>query len=66
MEYGDARLISKPISDGGDVNAVAFSPGGTLLATGDDDQTAGLRSTKSYRRVGASLAIGSGAGITWS
>ncbi len=60
------RLIGKPISNGGDVNAVAFSRDGALLATGEDNQTAVLRSAKSYQRVGASLAIGSGAGVTWS
>ena len=60
------RLIGEPISDGGDVNAVAFSPDGTLLATGEDGQTAVLRNAKTYRQVGASLAIGSGSGITWS
>jgi WD40 repeat protein len=60
------RQIRKPISDGGDVYAVAFSPDGTHLVTGEDGQAAVLWSAPTYRQVGASLKIGSGSGITWS
>lgn len=56
------RQIGKPVSTDAGVEAVAFSPDGTMFATGEDLQTSYLWDANSRHRAGPGLVVGSGFG----
>jgi WD40 repeat protein len=60
------RQIGKPLSTDDSVQAVAFSPDGTMFATGEDLQTSYLWDANSHRRAGPGLTIGDGFGVVSS
>jgi WD40 repeat protein len=58
------RQITRPLPAGTDIDALAFSPDGQILASADYGGTARLWNTATGRQVGAPLRTGKGPGVS--